>query len=507
VSFPRLPEVEAEVDIPDTRYAVASDGDSIAFCVAGDGPFDLVYVPGFISHVELLWAEPAIGRFYERLASFSRLILFDKRGTGLSDPIPGPQPLEERMEDVRAVMDAAGSQRAALVGLSEGCAMATVFAATYPARTRALVLMGPILGGSLDEHPAGAAWTDACQRFQTALESWGDGSALRLLGPNMSTTGRQLGLLERAGASPRMARALITMWLGIDLREVLPAVSVPTLVVNRRGEIFPAETAREVAARIPGARHLELPGIDHVPWAGDSEPYVGEIEEFLTGARTPSRPDRVLATVLVTDLVASTERAAACGDEAWRELMARHDALVADQLARFGGHQVKHTGDGIIATFDGPARAIRCAAAIVRGAPDQLALDVRAGLHTGEVDVVEADLRGVAVHIAARICAEAGPGEVLVSQTTKELVIGSGVSLAYRVTRRIKGVPGEWSLFAARDEDSQASPSVPARERLRPGDRLALSLARHAPRVARRVIGAEQIAAQRLTLRRPSAAE
>jgi pimeloyl-ACP methyl ester carboxylesterase len=500
------PDQKAGVDIPDTRYAVAADGDCIAYKVVGDGPFDLVYVPGFISHVELWWAEPAIGRFYERLASFSRLILFDKRGTGLSDPIQGPQPLEERMEDMRAVMDAAGSERAALVGLSEGCAMAAVFAATYPQRTRALVLMGPILGGSVEDHPAGEAWTDACQRFQTALESWGDGSTARLLGPTMSATARQLGLVERAGASPRMARELIAMWLEIDLREVLPAISVPTLVLNRSEEIFPAAAARELAARIPGARHLELPGVDHVPWAGDtSESYVGEIEEFLTGARTQPRPDRVLATVLVTDLVASTERVAASGDEAWREVMARHDALVADQLGRFGGHQVKHTGDGIIATFDGPARAIRCAAAMVNEARAELGLELRAGLHTGEVEVVEADLRGLAVHIAARICAEAGPGEVLVSRTAKELVIGSDVSLVHRVTRRLKGVPDEWSLFAVVDRDSRPTPSPPQRDRLRLGDRLSLNLARHTPRLARTVIGAEQVAAQTLTVRRPKA--
>ena len=486
------------MEIPGTRYAQTADGDSIAYQVVGDGPFDLVYVPGFISHVELLWAEPSIGRFYERLASFSRLILFDKRGTGLSDPIPGPQPLEERMEDVRAVMNAAGSEQAALVGLSEGSAMAAVFAATYPERTRALVLMGPILGGSVEEHPAGDAWTDACGRFQAALERWGDGSTLRLLGPSMATTARQLGLLERAGASPRMARELIAMWLEIDLREVLPAVSVPTLVVNRSHEIFPAAAARDLAARIPGARHVELPGVDHVPWAGHSESYMAEIEEFLTGARTRPRPDRLLATILVTDLVASTERAAACGDDAWGELMARHDALVADQLRWFGGQLVKHTGDGILATFDGPARAIRCAAAIVRAARDELELDMRAGLHTGEVEIVDADLRGLAVHIAARICAEGGPGEVLVSRTAKELVIGSDVVLARHATRRLKGVPGEWSLFAVLDADSRPV-AVPARrDHLRLGDTVGLALARRTPRALRTVIRAEQATAKTL---------
>ena len=487
------------MEIPSTRYARTIDGDSIAYQVVGDGPFDLVYVPGFISHVELWWAEPSIGRFYERLASFSRLILFDKRGTGLSDPISGPQPLEERMEDVRTVMDAAGSERAALVGLSEGSAMAAVFAATYPQRTSALVLMGPILGGVVEEHPAGEAWTDACRRFQTALGRWGDGSTLRLVGPSMSTTARQLGLVERAGASPRMARELIAMWLEIDLREVLPAISVPTLVMNRSQEIFPAAAARELAARIPGARHVELPGVDHVPWAGDSESYVAEIEEFLTGVRRQPRPDRVLATILVTDLVASTERAAACGDAAWRELMARHDALVADGLRRFGGHEVKHTGDGILATFDGPARAIRCAAAIVRAARGELDIDMRAGLHTGEIEMVGADLRGLAVHIAARICAEGGPGEVLVSRTVKELVIGSDVALAHHATRRLKGVPGEWSLFVVLDGGSRPAPVTARRDHVRLGDTVGLALARRAPRALRTMIRAEQAATQAFT--------
>ena len=490
------------MEIPSTRYARAADGDSIAYQVAGDGPFDLVYVPGFISHVELWWAEPSIGRFYERLASFSRLILFDKRGTGLSDPIPGPEPLEERMDDVRAVMDAAGSERAALVGLSEGSAMAAVFAATHPERTSALVLMGPILGGSVGEHPAGEAWADACRRFQSALEHWGDGSTLRLVGPTMRTTGRQLGLVERAGASPRMARELIAMWLEIDLREVLPAVSVPTLVMNRSQEIFPPAAARQLAARIPGARHVELPGVDHVPWAGDGESYMAEIEEFLTGVRTRPRPDRVLATILVTDLVASTERAAAPGDEAWRERMARHDALVADQLQRFGGHEVKHTGDGILASFDGPARAIRCASAIVRAAREELDLGVRAGIHTGEVEVVGTDLRGLAVHVAARICAEGGAGDVLVSRTTKELVIGSDVALTHHAARRLKGVPGEWSLFAALDGGPRPAPVHTRRDHVRLGDTAGLALARRAPRVLRTIIRAEQAAAQTLTARR-----
>ena len=490
------------MEVPTTHYAITAQGESVAYQVVGDGPFDLVYVPGFISHVELLWAEPSIARFYERLASFSRLILFDKRGTGLSDPIQGPQPLEERMEDVLAVLDAIGSERAALVGLSEGSAMAALFAATYPERTSALVLCGPIQGGSAEHHPAGQRWSEACRRFQTALESWGDGSTLPLLGPSSGATARQLGLLERAGASPRMAQALIAMWLEIDLRDVLPSISVPTLVLNRSGEIFPSEAARELAARIPGARHVELPGVDHVPWAGDSESYYAEIEEFLTGKREPGHSDRVLATVLVTDLVGSTERVAAHGDQAWRELMARHDELVRARIRRFGGQEVKHTGDGLIVTFDGPARGIRCGRSVALGAAEELDLEVRAGIHTGEVEVVGDDLRGLAVHIAARICAEAGPGEVLVSRTVKELVIGSNIALTQRGTRRLRGVPGEWPLFLAAEDGVGPSRGPPQPERTPLSDRVSLIMARKAPRVARTMIRAEQAAARTLTRRR-----
>jgi class 3 adenylate cyclase len=490
------------MEVPTTHYAVTAQGESVAYQVVGNGPFDLVFVPGFISHVELLWAEPSIARFYERMASYSRLILFDKRGTGLSDPIPGPQPLEERMQDVQAVLDAVGSERAALVGLSEGSAMAALFAATYPERTIALVLCGPIRGGSAERHPAGQRWFEACRRFQAALESWGDGSALSLLGPSSGATARQRGLLERAGASPRMAQALIAMWLEIDLGDVLPSISVPTLVLNRAEEIFPSEAARELAARIPGARHVELPGVDHLPWAGDSESYFSEIEEFLTGKREPPPSDRVLATILVTDLVASTERAAALGDRAWRELMSRHDGLVRERVRRFGGEEVKHTGDGLIATFDGPARGIRCARSIAWGAGEELDLQVRAGIHAGEVEVVGDDLRGLAVHIAARICAEAGPGEVLVSRTVKELVIGSEIAFTERGTRRLRGVPGEWPLFLATETGVGPSRGPLQPEPTPLGDRVSLIMARKAPRVARTVIRAEQAAARTLTRRR-----
>lgn len=297
-----------------------------------------------------------------------------------------------------------------------------------------------------------------------------------------------------------MAQDLIEMWLRIDIRDVLPSVSAPTLVLHRTHEIFPIEAARDIAARIPGARMVELPGVDHTPWTGDWEAYVAEVEEFLTGVREHRRADRVLATVLVTDLVRSTERAASLGDSAWRELIARHDQLVRLHLRRFDGHELKHTGDGFLATFDGPARAIRCAKTIAQIAPVELGMDVRAGIHTGEVERVGEDLRGLAVHIAARVCAGARPGEVLVSSTVKELVVGSGIEFTDRGTENLKGVPGEWRLFAATGEGRRPPPSTPSAPSI--GDRAGLALARRAPRLARTMVQAERTAARFAARRR-----
>lgn len=436
------------MEAPEVRYAQNANGDSIAYQVVGDAPLDIVFVPGFISHLEAGWAEPAMARFFERLASFSRLILFDKRGTGLSDPLAAPQPLEDRVDDVRCVLDAAGSERTALVGLSEGSAMAAVFAASHPERTSALVLCGPILGGSMEDHPAGSRWLEITEKVKGSLADWGSGSTLRLLGPTADVSERQLGAFERSGASPAMARALISMWLEIDIRDVLPSISVPALVLIRSDEIFPVEAARHIAERIPGARLVDLPGTDHVPWFGDTDAYVAEIEEFLTGVREKSRTDHVLTTVLLTDIVSSTEHAASMGDAAWGELIARHDEFVRTHLARFDGVEVKHTGDGMLARFDGPARAIRCAKAMGEAAGRELGVEIRAGIHTGEVEIVGSDLRGLAVHLAARVSALAGAGEVLVSSTVKELVIGSGIEFSDRGTHELKGVPGTWRIFA-----------------------------------------------------------
>jgi class 3 adenylate cyclase len=280
------------------------------------------------------------------------------------------------------------------------------------------------------------------------LDHWGDGSTFRLISPNAEASDDQLGMLERAGASPAMARALVDMGLQVDIRDVLPSISVPTLVLHRTEEIFPIEAARDIAARIPGARLVELPGVDHPPWFGDTDAYVAEIEEFVTGVRTHAATDRVLSTVLITDIVGSTQRAAAIGDAAWKNLMARHDRLVRGELERFRGREVKHTGDGFLATFESPARGLRCARAIVESASTQLGIGIRAGLHTGEVEVVGSDLRGLAVHLAARVAAAAGPGEVVVTSTVKELVLGSGLTFAERGPHELKGVPDEWRLFA-----------------------------------------------------------
>jgi class 3 adenylate cyclase len=433
-----------------TRYARSADGDSIAYQTVGTGPFDLVFVPGFVSNVELYWSEPSIARFFERLASFSRLILFDKRGTGLSDPLQGPQTLEERIEDVRAVMDTAGSERAAVIGLSEGSAMAALFAAAHPDRVISLVLCGTIVGGDASDHPAGERWASAVRlHAAAAIAHWGDGTTLRLMGPSAPGTDAQLGALERAGASPRMAAGLLDMWLRIDLRDILPSISVPTLVLHRTEEIFPIEAARDIAAHIPGARMVELPGRDHAPWFGDADAYLDEIQEFLTGTRDHGRVDRVLASLMITDIVASTERLATIGDRAWRDLVAKHDQLVRGLIRRYGGREVKQTGDGFLAAFDGPARAIRCALSALEAVRRELGLELRAGVHTGEVEVLGTDLRGVAVNIAARVASLASPGEVLVSSTVKELVIGSEIEMRDRGSHELKGVPGSWRLYAA----------------------------------------------------------
>ncbi len=433
----------------ETRYARSGDV-NIAYQVTGEGPLDLVLVPGFVSHLESDWEEPRSALFLERLSSFSRLIRFDKRGTGLSDRPGGLPDLETRMDDVRAVMDAVGSERAALLGYSEGGPMAILFAATYPARTTALVLYGAYAKRQDpdDDYPWAATPAERRAHAEEIERTWGAQSDLGKMAPNADPAlVRWWSARARAAASPGAARDLILMNSQIDVREVLPTVSVPTLVLHRRGDLDARpEEGRYMADRIPGARYVELEGDDHVPWI-DSGQILDEVEEFLTGVRGGAAPDRVLATVLFTDVVDSTGRAVELGDRRWRELLARYHALVRGELTRFAGVEVDTAGDGTLARFDGPARAARAARAIVESVRG-VGLEVRAGIHTGELELTADGMAGIAVHIGARIAAEAGPGEVLVSSTVKDLVVGSGLEFEKRDAVELRGVPGTWQLYA-----------------------------------------------------------
>ncbi len=433
---------------PETRYA-KSGVVNIAYQVVGDGPLDLVFVPGWISHLEVGWEEPSFARFLRRLASFSRLILFDKRGTGLSDRVSVMElpTLEQRMDDVRAVMDAAGSERAALFGVSEGGPMSVLFAATYPRRTSALILYG-----SMARRAEFVPTDEQLQQISEALErTWGQAMDTGLWAPSRAHDQQfkeWLARLGRLGASPGAGAALIRMMMQMDVRHVLPAIRVPTLVIHRIGDRAVAiDLGRQLAQEIPGAKFVELPGDDHFPSAGDADAILDEIQEFLTGVRPAPEPDRVLATVLFTDIVGSTQRAAELGDRRWRDLLDSYYALARRELDHFRGREVKTMGDGFLATFDGPARGIRCASAISETV-GQLGIAIRAGLHTGECEVMGEDIGGIAVHIGARVATEAAANEVLVSSTVKDLVAGSGIGFEDRGPHRLKGVPEEWRLFA-----------------------------------------------------------
>jgi class 3 adenylate cyclase len=440
------------VSSPTTRYARSGDT-NIAYQVVGEGPFDLVWVPGWISNVEAAWELPEYARFLTRLASFSRLILFDKRGTGLSDgvPIADLPDLEQRMDDVRAVLQAAGSQRAAVFGASEGGNLSILFAATYPERVRALVLAGTYVKRRWSPDYPWAPTPEVRERQHALLErEWSGDMDVADLAPSADgdpALVRRLATFFRRSASPGAAVALNRMNTDIDTRSVLPSIAAPTLVLARSGDrSVSAEEGRWIAGQIPRARYVELPGADHLPWTGDTDGLLDEVEVFLTGVRRAPDLDRRLATVLFTDIVGSTARAAALGDRTWHDLLEEHHARVRRELERFGGHEVDTAGDGFFATFDGPARAVRCACAI--GAQvRELGLEVRAGVHTGEVQMTDGTVRGLAVHIGARVAAAAGPGEVLVSSTVKDLVAGSGLRFRDHGRAQLPGVPGEWQLY------------------------------------------------------------
>jgi pimeloyl-ACP methyl ester carboxylesterase len=438
--------------LPETRYAKGAGG-NIAYQVVGDGPLDLVVVPGWLSHIDLMWRDPGWTAFVGELAAFARVILYDKCGTGLSDPTDGVPTLESRADDLRTVLDAAGSDRAALLGYSEGGPISVMFAATYPDRVQSLILFGTYANGSLDDDgsPGRAKWLKLANQVRKSIDHWGEGRTIDWAAPSLSRDSAYrsaVGVFERAGMSPKMAlltwAAVLTK---IDVRDILGSVGVPTLVLHRKDEAIPVEFARELADNIPGARLVELEGVDHFPSVGDYKSITGEVEEFLTGHRHTQPPNRVLATVMFTDIVDSTRRAADLGDRRWRELLERHDRITRAQIARFQGREVKHTGDGFLVTFDGPTRAVHCATTLADRMPE-VGLAVRSGLHTGECEVRGNDLGGIAVHIGARIAALAEAGEVLVSSTVKDLVHGSGITFEDRGTHLLKGVPTEWKLFS-----------------------------------------------------------
>ena len=434
-----------------TRYARSGDF-HIAYTTAGNGPVDLVYVPTWIGQIEVLAEEPTINRFIEQTGKFSRLIAFDRRGAGLSDQIHGVPTLEEQMDDVLAVMDAVGSEKAALLGSLEGGPLAMLFAATHPERVSSLVLYATFARNCFAED---YDWADKPEtrdpRVEALISQWGSGGIAAGLAPSKAGDPDFVawaGKMERYAFPPGQARRILGAVGETDVRDVLPAIQVPTLVMHRKGDAFiDIRHSHYLAEHIPGARLVELEGEDGLFSLGDTESILGEIEEFLTGQRHDREPDRVLATVMFTDIVGSTERAAEIGDSRWRGLLESHDGLVQEHIERNRGRSIKSTGDGVLATFDGPARAIRAASSIEESVR-RLGLEIRAGLHTGECEVIGDDVGGLAVHIGARVMGAAAPGEVLVSSTVKDLVVGSGIDFDDRGEHDLKGIPGAWRLFA-----------------------------------------------------------
>jgi class 3 adenylate cyclase len=500
---------------PDVHYAKKGET-AIAYQVVGDGPIDLVLVNGVVSHMAIFWSDPAASAMLRRLASFCRLVMFDKPGTGLSDPVAGPPSLEQRVEDIRVVMDAVALERASILGFSEGGTPAAMFAATHPQRCEALVLVETAAKwrSAPDYLPEAEAVLDRMwERLFAGAEEWGEGTVFGLWGPSaLGAPGarQSLGSGERICASPGMSKAVLRATSMMDARAALPRISAPTLVLHREESFVRIELGRYLAQEIEGAKLAVFPGRDHFIWLGAWEPIVDEIEEFLTGSRHSVEPDRALATILFTDIVSSTERAATLGDARWRALLERHDHITRGQFDRYGGRVIKGLGDGFLAAFEGPAKAIRCARAICDEVRP-LGIEIRAGVHTGECELLGDDLAGLAVHVGARVGALARPSEVLVSSTVRELVLGSGFEFVERGTHALKGVPGEWRLYAVSADgrkdarpvsevDAATAALTPAPGgTLRPRDRAMLAAATRAPGMLR--------AAVRLGRRWPRASE
>jgi pimeloyl-ACP methyl ester carboxylesterase len=503
--------------VPETSYASCGDL-SIAYQVFGDGPVELVYAGSFVSHIELFWTMPEFEAFMEQLSTFCRVVLFDKAGVGLSDPVPQVRTLDDRAAEIEAVMDAVGFTKAVLFGISEGGPATIVFAATRPERTRALILTGTtsftgFFNGwdDIDRDPAemrprlvpelGEDYTPSTEQIAHWLEfaratrsAWGSGAALKALLPSVTASMRQLAMLERMSASPGMARATLEAVMRIDVRSILPTIAAPTLVIHARGDFIPVQGGRYLADHIPGARLLEVDSRDHAPWISDPDRITTEIEEFLTGTHAaPPQSHRALRTVLFTDMVASTQRAAATGDERWRAVLHRFGEITAELTKRFDGTVVKSTGDGHLATFDGPTQAIRCAEALQTDA-ESLGIEIRAGIHTGECELLDGDIGGIAVHIASRILGQAGAGEILVSRTVRDLVVGSGTGFEDRGSVELRGVPGTWQLLAvdrhgARAGSAEAelvsTPTPGPRAAMRRTDRAVEVMARRTPWILR----------------------
>ena len=494
----------------ETSYASCGDL-SLAYQVFGDGPVELVFVGPMVTHVELFWTMPEFKAFFEQLATFCRVVMFDKAGVGLSDPVPKVRTLDDRAAEIEAVMDTVGFRKAVLFGMSEGGTASIVFAAKRPKRTRALILYGSYSfmateWDDLDRDPAevrarllpelGEGYTPSTEQLarlremgRAARSAWGSGATAKVMFPSVRSI-RQLALFERMSASPGMVRATIESVFRIDVRPILPTITAPTLVVHVRDDAGPVQFGRYLADHIPGARYLEVDGADHAPWFTEPDRILTGIEEFLTGSHAaPAQTHRALRTVLFTDMVASTQHAAARGDERWRAVLHRFGEITAGLAERFGGTVVKNTGDGHLATFDGPTQAIRCAEAL-RADAETLGIEIRAGIHTGECELLDTDIGGLAVHIAARILGHAGAGEILVSRTVRDLVVGSGTGFEDRGSVELRGVPGTWQLLAVNrhgppagsaEAELASTPTPGPRTAMRRSDRAVAVMARRTP--------------------------